>query len=303
MEDVIIIGGGPAGLTAAIYAARYNLKTLVFAKALGGVIVNSNDVGNWPGIQRISGLDLMNNLRDHAESLGVTIIEDEVTDVKKVKDHFVATSGEKEYESLAVLLALGSHWRELNVPGEKTFFGRGVHYCATCDAAFYKNKIAAVVGGGDSAALGTQEVAEHAAKVYLIHRRNEFRAEPYRVDMLKKNPKVEFVLSAQVKEIRGEKKVTSVLLDTGREIKLDGVFVEVGSDPVNALAKLLGCDLDENGLVKVKVNQQTSVPGVWCAGDLSDASNRFRQALTAASEGSIAAENMYHYVTQKKMGR
>ncbi len=300
MKDLIIIGGGPAGLACAIYATRYKLKTTVFAKELGGVIVNSLDVGNWPGDKLISGMDLMLKFRDHAESLGAEIIEEEVIDVEKHHNHFKVRTKKEEYSAHAIVLALGSTWRHLNVPGEQKFKGRGVHYCATCDGYFYEGKITAVIGGGDSAALAAQEVAEHAAKVYLIHRRGEFRAEPLRIERLKKNPKVEFILNAEVKEILGDKTVTSVLLKDGREIKLDGIFVEVGSEPSNMLAKKLGCELLTDGLVKVHHDQTTTVQGVWCAGDLSNASNRFRQALTAAAEGSIAAENIYHYVTLMK---
>jgi thioredoxin reductase (NADPH) len=302
MFDVIVIGVGAAGYTAAIYTARYKLQTLLVGAEEGGMGATAADVGNWPGEIDIKGPDLMEKFKNHAKSFEeVTFKIGRITGIEKVDSHFRITlqSGET-HEAKSVILATGSNKRHLDVPGEKEFSGKGVTYCATCDAFFYRNKTVAVIGGGDSAVEGAAIAAQVASKVYLVHRRPDFRAEPYWVEKVKSKDNVVFVLERQVKEILGDTKVTGIKLDQPFEgsdtLTVDGVFIEVGSLPATDLALQLGCALDERGFLKVDAGMHTSVPGVFGAGDLTSGSNHFAQFTTAAGEASIAANSVFTYL-------
>ena len=302
MYDVLIIGLGAAGYTAAIYAARYKLKTFLVGAEEGGMGLTAAEVGNWPGIIDIKGPDLMENFKKHATSFEeVTFKVGRVTKLEKTGDHFQVTlqSGDK-IEGKTVILATGSKKRHLGVKGEEEFSGKGVTYCATCDAFFYRGKDVAVIGGGDSAVEGAAIAAQVAKKVYLIHRRSEFRAEPYWVDRVKARDNVVFVLERNLVEVRGDAKVTGITLDKefdgSKEIKLDGVFIEIGSDPSTDLAEQLGLTLDKKGFISVKPNQEASVPGVFAAGDNTNASNYFAQFTTAAGEGAVAANGAFSFL-------
>jgi thioredoxin reductase (NADPH) len=302
MFDVLIIGTGCAGYTAAVYAARYKLKTFIVGGEEGGLGNTAAEVGNWPGIQEITGPQLMENFKSHALSFDqVTHKNAWVKTIEKGQGVFCLTldDGEK-VEGKTLIFAMGSNKRHLGVKGETEFSGKGVTYCATCDAFFYRNKVVAVIGGGDSAVEGAAIAAQVASKVYLIHRRNEFRAEPYWVDKVKEKPNVTFVLERNVVEIFGEQKVTGLKLDQPFEgsdmITLDGVFIEVGADPATALPKEIGCTVDEKGYLIVDHAQRTVVPGVFGAGDLTAASNHFAQFTTAAGEASVAANSAFQYL-------
>ncbi|MEK7591717.1 MAG: FAD-dependent oxidoreductase [Patescibacteria group bacterium] len=302
MHDVLIIGLGAAGYTAAIYAARYKLKTLIVGAEDGGMGLTAAEVGNWPGIIDIKGPDLMENFKKHAMSFEeVTHKIARVDRLQKKGDVFTVTfqSGETA-EARTVILATGSKKRHLGVKGEEEFSGRGVTYCATCDAFFYRGKDVAVIGGGDSAVEGAAIAAQVAKKVYLIHRRNAFRAEPYWVDRVKARDNVVFVLERNPQEIFGDEKVRGLRLDKAfegsDEITLDGVFIEIGSDPSTDLAEQLGTALDKRGFIKVQPNQETSVPGVFAAGDNTNASNYFAQFTTAAGEGAVAANGAFSHL-------
>ncbi len=305
MFDVIIIGLGCAGYTAAIYTARYKLKTLLIGAEEGGMGITAAEVGNWPGIVEIKGPDLMENFKKHAVSFEeVTYKVARIEKLEKTGAGFAITlqNGEK-VEGKTVILATGSNKRHLGVPGEKEFSGKGVTYCATCDAFFYRNKVVAVVGGGDSAVEGAAIAAQVAKRVYLIHRRNDFRAEPYWVEKVKARENVTFVLENSVKEIVGEQKVTGVKLEktcqsVGSDmLQLDGVFIEIGSTPATALAVQLGATVDEKGYLKVDPSMQTSIPGFFGAGDVTNGSNYFAQFTTAAGEGAIAANSVFNYLS------
>ena len=309
MYDVLIIGLGCAGYTAAIYTARYKLKTYLIGAEEGGMGSAAAEVGNWPGNIEIKGPDLMENFKKHALSFGdlvtykISWVKD-ITPIPSQGFHLTLNSGET-VEGKAIIFATGSVKRKLGVPGEKEFSGKGVTYCATCDAFFYKGKDVAVIGGGDSAVEGAAIAAQVAKTVYLIHRRKDFRAEPYWLDRMKSRSNITFVLERNVVEVLGDQKVKAVKFDKPFEgsetLSLDGVFIEIGSDPAVDLPKKLGCTLDPIGFVKVDDAQQTSVPGVFAAGDLTSASNHFAQFATAAGEATVAANSVFNYL-QTRMG-
>ncbi len=300
----MIIGIGAAGYTAGIYCARYKLKTLILGGEEGGMGATAADVGNWPGIEDIRGPDLMENFKKHALSLGA---KQRVAWVKKITKtgsgfDLLLESGEI-VQTKTVILATGSAKRHLGVKGEEEFSGKGVTYCATCDAFFYKNKDVAVIGGGDSAVEGAAIAAQVARKVYLIHRRKEFKAEPYWVDKVKARDNVVFVLERQLVEVLGDQKVKAIKLDQPFEgsdtINVDGVFIEVGSIPSVDLAKELGCELDARGFLEVNEAMETSIPGIFGAGDVTSGSNHFAQFTTAAGEATIAANSAFNYLQER----
>ena len=318
--DVIIIGGGAAGLSSAIYAARFNLKTLVIVKEKGGLLTLTHLVENWPGEVAISGMELMEKIEKHARSYElVNIKEEEVLDVaflrkenlrekkaeslreKETKNGFVVKTAKNSYEGKTLIFATGTLRKKLNVKGEKEFTNRGISYCATCDAMLFRNKIVAVAGGGDSAAKEGLLLSEHCKKVYLIYR-NELRAEPINMDRVKKKikeGKIELVKGSVI-EIKGERFVKSVLLDREfngkKELNLEGVFVEIGGIPQTELAKKLNVKLNEKNEIIINENSETNVKGVFAAGDVGN--KEFKQAITGASEGVIAAFSAYKYINR-----
>lgn len=303
MYDVLIIGLGCAGYTAAVYSARYKMSTFLVGAEDGGMGLTAAEVGNWPGEVEIRGPDLMEKFKTHALSFGdiVTHKIARVETIEKTAAGFLLRMDDgTTAEGKSLILAMGSNKRHLGVPGEAEFSGKGVTYCATCDAFFYRNKVVAVIGGGDSAVEGAAIAAQVAKQVYLIHRRTEFRAEPYWVDKVKAMPNVTFVLERNITEVFGEQKVTGVKLNeafNGSDaLAVDGVFIEVGSEPAVALPSQLGCALDERGFLKVDAGMRTSVPGVFGAGDLTSGSNHFAQFTTAAGEATVAANSAFHFV-------
>ena len=296
VREIIIIGSGPAGYTAAIYAARANLEPLVFEGALdsGGALMNTTDVENFPGFpEGIQGPDLMLQMRAQAERFGAEIITDDVeaveltSDVKVVKD-----SDGTEYRARAVILAMGSGYRRLGLPDEDRLSGRGVSWCATCDGAFFRDKPIAVIGGGDSAMEEATFLSRFGSKVTVVHRRDELRASHIMAERAMNDPKIEFAWNSQVTGIKGENSVEALILTdtvTGetRELEVSGVFVAIGHDPRSALVQGQ-VELDAEGYVLVDgATSITNVPGVFACGDLVD--HRYRQAITAAGSGCKAA--------------
>jgi thioredoxin reductase (NADPH) len=304
MHDVLIIGLGCAGYTAAVYCARYKLSVFIVGGEEGGMGMTAAEVGNWPGDIDVTGPDLMERYKKHALSFeGVTHKIAWVKQIERTADGFrLVLDGGDVVEGRTIIFTTGSTKRHLGVPGETEFSGKGVTYCATCDAFFYKGKTVAVLGGGDSAVEGAAIAAQVAAKVYLIHRRSDFRAEPYWVDRVKARDNVEFVLERNVTEILGDAKVNAVRLDkpwNGSEtIAVDGVFIEIGATPASGMAKDIGCKLDERGFIKVGADMSTGVPGVYAAGDVTDGSNYFAQFATAAGEASVASNSVFNYLQQ-----
>lgn len=302
MHDVAVIGVGCAGYTTAIYCARYKLSVVIIGAEEGGMGMSAAEVGNWPGDIEIAGPELMERFKKHALSFeSVTHMLKWVKSVEKNGDHFVLTlDGGQTVEAKTVVFATGSNKRKLGIPGEKEFSGKGVTYCATCDAFFYRNKDVAVLGGGDSAVEGAAIVAQVARKVYLVHRRDSFRAEPYWVDKVKEKTNIEFVLNTNALEVVGDQKVTHLKIDVpynGEEmLKVDGVFIEIGSVPATELCKNMGCELDDRGFLKVDEGMRASVEGVFGAGDVTSGSNHFAQFATAAGEGAVAANSVFSYL-------
>ncbi len=292
-RKLIIVGSGPAGLTAAIYAARADLNPLVIAGVTwGGQLMNTTEVENFPGfIEGIKGPDLMSNMLEQAKRFGAEIIYENATQVIDKGDSKVVKTYENEYESDAVILATGATPRLLNVPGETKFYGRGVSTCATCDAAFYKEKTVAVIGGGDSAMEDATFLTRFATKVYLVHRRDEFRASPIMIHRALNNPKIEVLYNSQVESIEGELKVSTLNLLNNKtnektSLKVDGIFLAIGHIPVT---DFLGntIELTEEGYIKSSDGVHTSMQGVFVAGDVED--HKYRQAITAAGAGCRAA--------------
>lgn len=300
--DLIIIGAGAAGMTAAIYAARYKLDCLVLGPEVGGTANLAHDIENWPGFKG-AGMALMERFKAHAASFEVPILLQPVAAVERAAGHFIVRAAKQNFKGLALVLAMGTRRRKLGVPGEKEFYGRGVSYCATCDCVFYKNMVVGIVGGADAAAMAAQILSQHAARVIIIYRQSHLRAEPARVEELENDPKVEFIYNANVVEILGDNFVKKVKLDNGQEVALDGIFIEIGGNPQIELAGNLGVELAANNRIQVDQAMGTSTPGVFAAGDITTGSNEFNQIVTAAAEGAIATLGAFNYIRSKKIGK
>ncbi|HOT56342.1 MAG TPA: thioredoxin-disulfide reductase [Ornithinibacter sp.] len=296
VRNVIIIGSGPAGWTAAVYAARANLEPLMFEGAVtaGGALMNTTEVENFPGFRDgIMGPDLMENMRAQAERFGTEIITDDVESVRLEDDIKVVTDSEgTEYRARAVILAMGSAYRELGLPEEKRLSGRGVSWCATCDGFFFRDQDIAVVGGGDSAVEEATFLTKFARSVTIVHRRDELRASKIMAERAHANEKISFAWNSAVDAIHGDEKLTGITLrdtvtgDT-RELPVTGLFVAIGHDPRNELVKGV-VELDAEGYVLVEGRTtRTNIPGVFACGDLVD--HTYRQAITAAGSGCAAA--------------
>ncbi len=310
--DVIVVGGGPAGLTAGLYAARYSLKTIIIAKLLGGLVTEAPLVDDYPGLPEISGNDLVDKFVKHVKKYGVPIIIDEVMGMTREDDKWCVDlrNTNKKICGYTIILGIGSEKRKLGVPGEEKLIGKGVSYCATCDGPLFKDKVVAVVGGGNSALTSAHYLATLAAKVYLIHRRDQFRAFPVYVEKAKQNPKIEILLNTVVKEIIGDKKLEAIRIQntkTGEEkiLKIDGLFVEIGLVPPKEFFEKIGIETDEYGYAKVAPDQSTNLPGVYVAGDAAGGlcKYRFEQIITAAAEGAKAADAAFKYILQKIKNR
>lgn len=301
MHDIAIIGGGVSGFAAAMYSRRLSLKTLVLSEKTGGTITLTDRVENYPGFKLVSGMELATRLQEHAMEYGPALVEERVDAVSKGKGHFtLKTNAGKTFKAKTVLFATGTKHRELKVPGHDEYMNKGVHYCALCDAAFYKGKVVAVIGGSDSAAKEALVLAQHAKKVYIIYRRERLRAEPVTYDLVTKNKKIEIIYKSNVTGILGEKFVTAVKLDNKYKgsdtLKLDGVFVAIGWIPLSELARKLGVKLNDKGEILINRNSETNVPGVYAAGDVTDTD--FKQAITGVAEGVTAAFHAYNYIKE-----
>ena len=306
-RELIIIGGGPAGYTAALYAARANLNPLVIEGFnWGGQLMITSDVENYPGYpEGVLGPAMMADFRSQAERFGAEFLTDDVTRVDFSARPFGVYVGDDVYRADAVIVATGASARQLGLPSEQTLQGRGVSYCATCDGAFFRDKVVVVVGGGDSAMEEANFLTRFASKVIIVHRRDEFRASPIMVDRARANEKVEFVLNATADEVlgAGDGHVTGIRLrDTGTgettEVAADGVFVAIGHDPNTALF-LDWLDHDDQGyLVTDPRSTRTNIPGVFAAGDVQD--HVYRQAVTAAGSGTMAALDAQRFLEDEE---
>lgn len=306
MREVIIIGSGPAGYTAAIYAARAQLSPLMIASSVepGGELMKTTEVENFPGFpEGLMGPDLMANFQAQAERFGTEILFDDVIevdlrgDVKKVK-----TGGGEEFEAKAVIIATGAAYRELGLPKEKELSGHGVSWCATCDGFFFRDKVIAVVGGGDSAMEEANFLTKFASKVYVIHRRDSLKASKIMQQRSFDNPKIEFIWNSAVSELKGDAKLSGLVLEntqTGEksELAVEGLFIAIGNDPRVWLVENQ-VELTEERFIKVEGrSSKTSLPGVFACGDVIDPT--YRQAITAAGSGCVAALDAEHYLSSK----
>ena len=300
MYDIIIIGAGPAGLTAAIYACRSNKKVLVLeAVTYGGQIINTKDIENYPAAMHISGIDFANNIYNQAIELGAEIVFEKATNIE-VKDEIkIVKTTDNEYQGKAIIIATGTDNRKLGVEKEEEFIGKGISYCATCDGAFFKGKDVAVVGGGNTAIEDVLYLTDIVNKVYLIHRRDSFRADPKDVDKLKDKTNVEFVYNSNVSKLNGENFLESITVINNdkeeRNIPVSALFIAVGRIPENENFKEL-IEMNEAGYIISDEECHTNVNGIFVAGD--NRIKKLRQLVTATSDGAVAATEAIKYLNK-----
>ena len=301
MYDLIIAGAGPAGITAAVYAARKKMKTLVITKNIGGYAASSAAVENYIGYQFISGAELAKKFEEHLKSFDVEIKENsEVLCIRKLENHFKVETDKGEYECLTAIVATGRKPRLLGVPGEVAFKNRGVTYCATCDAPLFAGKDVAVIGGGNSAMDATIQLMSIANKIYLININNNLAGDEIMIEKIKKSDKVEILNNTKAKEIMGDKFVNNIKLQVNKSIErildVQGVFIEIGSMPV----KGPGCGVNTNEKDEIIVNErcETDVPGLFAAGDVTDVPEK--QIIVAAGQGAIASLSAFKYLSKKR---
>ncbi len=307
--DLIIIGSGPAGLTASIYASRYNLTNLVLGKKIGGTIGLAHKVENYPGFRSIPGLDLMTKIEEHAKGLGTSVVYDPVQKITKnnEQDFVVYTLSGQTYQAKSLIISSGTERRTLGINGEDEYLGKGVSYCTTCDAPFYKDKIVVLVGGSDGAVSGAVHASEYAKKVYIIYRKDQLRAEPAWINEWKnieKSGKGETIYDTNVVEIKGDgQKVTQIILDkpykNQKELIVDGVFIEIGGVPGTNLAQEMGIEMNEQGFIKVDKWMNTNISGIFAAGDCTDFIYGFAQMITACGMGALASRSAYVYLRKE----
>jgi thioredoxin reductase (NADPH) len=302
--DVIIIGAGPAGMTAAVYTSRANLSTLMLERGVpGGQMANTEDVENYPGFEHILGPELSTKMFEHAKKFGAEYAYGDVKEVIDGEEYKTIITGNKEYKARAIIIATGAEYKKLGVPGEKELGGRGVSYCAVCDGAFFKGKELVVVGGGDSAVEEGVYLTRFASKVTIVHRRDQLRAQKILQQRAFENEKIDFIWNHTVKQINEKDgKVESVILvntQTGEEqvFKTDGVFIYIGMVPLSKPFEKLGIT-NENGYIETNDRMETKVPGIFAAGDVRE--KTLRQIVTATGDGSIAAQSAQHYVEELK---
>jgi thioredoxin-disulfide reductase len=304
MYDTIIIGAGSAGLAASIYASRRALKTLVISEDIGGQAISANHIENYPGFNFISGSELMMKFQAQAKKFGAEFITDEVMKIEKAGDKFMVNTNAKKFETNSVILAFGLSHRHLGVPGEEKLIGRGITYCATCDAPLYKNKTTAVIGGGSSALDAALLLSKLCPKVYLIHRRDKFTGEEILIKQVNEAKNIELVLNSEILEFKGENKLEKIIVknlgNEKREIEAEGAFVEVGfiakTDWLEDSVKL-----DEKKQVIINDKCETSVPGILAAGDITTII--YKQVVISAGEGAKAALSAYKYLQSKGLTR
>ena len=306
--DVVVVGAGPAGLSAALYSARYRLKTLLIGETIGGQLANAGIVDDYPGLIEVEASELVQRFVKHVSKHGVPIVRDRVEDIKRDGDYFsIYTGSGRVYRSRAVIIAIGLERRKLGIPGEAEYAGRGVSYCTVCDVPFFKDKRIVIVGGGNSGVTGAIHAVGYASKIYLVTRGDRLRAFPVYVDALSKyRDKVEIILNSTLSEIGGDREVRYAViknLKTGedRKVEVEGVFIEIGSQPPTEFFKKIGLEVDDKGLIDVKPGGYTNIEGIFAAGDCAGGRYKYyyQQVVTAAAEGSMAADAVFKWIIQK----
>jgi len=302
--DLIIVGTGPAGLTAGIYAKNFGLESIILGEKFGGLINTAYKIENYPGIFGVPGKELVERFKNHQKYLKLLVKKERikgitVNKIKKEKIFFVYTS-RNIYRGRSIILAIGTEPRVLKIKNIEKFEDKGVYYYIDKSTFTFKNKIIAVIGGANSAAMTACMLSEKAKKVYIIYRRERLRADAIWVNKIKKLKNIEVVYKANVIELRGEKKINEAILDNGRKIKIDNLVIEAGTVPNSFLIKQLRVKTDKNGYIIVKKDQSTNIKGIFAAGDITNGSNGFRQIVTACAEGAIAALGVFNYLSRKK---
>lgn len=300
--DVIIAGAGPAGMTAAVYASRANLDTLMIERGIpGGQMVDTEDVENYPGFESILGADLSNKMFEHAKKFGAEYAYGDIKDVEDHGEYKLVLAGNKQYKTRSLIITSGAQFKKIGIEGEEELTGRGVSYCAVCDGAFFKDRELIVIGGGDSAVEEGMYLTRFAKKVTIVHRRDKLRAQKILQDRAFNNEKIEFIWDTVAKSINGaDGKVNDVTLEnvkTGEQYDhpIDGVFIYIGMVPLSEPFKSLGIT-NEEGYIPTNERMETSVPGVFAAGDIR--AKELRQIVTATGDGSIAAETAISYIEE-----
>ena len=292
--DLIIIGTGSAGLPAGMYASRYKIKNLIIGWQPGGALATSHRVENWPGVISAPGKEIMDDFAAHAVESGSEILQELVTDVQKTESGFsMKTTSGKELTSDYMVLATGNKYRHLGVKWEKEFLGKWVSYCATCDGMFFKDREVVIVGGWNTAMTEALYLAEICKKVTLVHRSERFRSEDIWIDKAREADNIEFVLNEEVEEIAGGLFMEKVILKSGKEIPADGIFVAIGSDADTKLVDHLDPKKDDEGCLVVDARQETSIKGLYAAGDVTTNSNKFKQTIMSAAEGCLTANSIH----------
>ncbi|MBQ9019108.1 MAG: thioredoxin-disulfide reductase [Bacilli bacterium] len=299
MYDIIIIGAGPAGMTAALYAKRANKKVLVLeALNYGGQIINTVDIENYPTQEHISGYDFATKLYNQITELGVEIIEEKVISIENLKDYKKVNTKNNIYKAKAIIIATGTDNRKLNIENEDKFIGKGISYCATCDGSFYKNKNVCVVGGGNTALEEAIYLSNICNTVYLIHRRDKFRADQILIDKLNSISNIKLVLNATINKLNGNEKLDSIDILSNNKIdtiSTDALFIAIGKIPMNDIFKDI-IEIDEYGYIVSDKLCHTNIPGIFVAGDIREKS--LRQLVTATSDGALAATEAVKYINQ-----
>lgn len=301
MYDLIIIGSGAAGLASSIYAGRYRMKTLLIEGEFGGETSKAGEIANYPGVKLIDGYELMKTMKEQGKAVGAEFKGGFVKALRREGHCFFVETEKEKFQSKAVIFAGGAEHRRLGLPNEDAFTGKGVHYCMTCDGPVYTDKIIAMVGGGDSSVKALNLGAEYFKKAYLITMEKEIHAEPINYEHLKqKGDKIEILTETQVKEIVGDKKLEKIILTKSfkgsHELIVDGLFIEIGFKPNVSLAQSVGVELDEKGYIKVDNMMKTNIDGFFAAGDTVSHFGRFKQDITAAAMGTVAATSAYEDV-------
>lgn len=300
--DTIIIGSGAAGLTAGMYAARYKMKALIIGRELGGETTTAWTIENYPGFTAIDGLELVQKMKAQVDNNGVPLVDAPVVKVERTAHCFNVYVTEGYYPTKTVIFANGTLRRHLNLPKEKELTGHGIHYCATCDAPIYKDRTIAVVGGGDASVKGANLAKAYASKIYLIVREARLTGEPVNLAALREASNIEVIYNNKVKEIIGEQKLEKIVLSQpyngANDLTIDGLFIEIGAEPNVEQAKQLGVALDEHGYIQVDNFMKTNIDGVFAAGDTTNHFGAFKQVITAAALGAVAATAAFKDVSE-----
>jgi thioredoxin reductase (NADPH) len=298
--DLIIVGAGPAGISAGIYAKNFGIDCLIIGEEIGGLLNGSYKVDNYPGLFDITGKELIEKFKAHQEYLEIASKEERVENMIPKDGNFEIVTNADKYEAKSIILALGTKVRKIEIKKCDQFENKGVCYQSGEDPSLYKDKIVAIIGGANSAVMKAVTFANEAKKVYLIYRKDKLRADKIWLDKIDAIENIEIIYNANVVEAQGTDKLEKIILDNGKGIDIESLFIEAGTVPNTELLESLGIETNESGYIKVEKNQATNIEGVFAAGDITTNSNGFRQIITACSEGAIAALGALNYISKKK---